>query len=533
MTKQNITTTGSGKGAQSTSTDYTAADKAAIAAATQAVTLQQNSKKVATLKKANEALKASLNQVESESFIASNHYRTPQDTVTYDTSIIAYIQTMIVANKWGADVEKNDEVYTIAYCTGAPFPGTAITVHDAGVLADVVTNSANKSGYLYDLNVAKKQIQDVNTKIAANQKIIDATPTSVSDLAQQAREVGVGGSGGSGGTGKGSKASLAVTNSQTTTPQPPPENPTPDYLWNLPPHAWSLPIDPQLVNFLGNEQVAIDKNGERLVDTATGDFNVSSSTNTKNNAYHTNRLGKIWFYNGYAGTSAALDYASGGQYAGGGGTGSTGVSKASTNKYGFQFMWNPETYNQTTSVNMSITPSNTDPTIALTGFAAANSQMSFTLRIDRTNDFACAKKLVPGNVTKSADLSKFAEYYVVGNRDSSYKKDVSEKLLDLLNYGTESDLEYLYRVINGDTWVGIGGRKTANIGYLMPALIRVDLGNQKFVGVVTSLSVDHLAFTGDMVPIRSDVSVGIDLRANIQPTTNLTAPATPTPPATK
>ena len=94
---------------------------------------------------------------------------------------------------------------------------------------------------------------------------------------------------------------------------------------------------------------------------------------------------------------------------------------------------------------------------------------------------------------------------------------MESKIKDLMQYGTEADLEYLYRTINGDGWTGIGGRKTSNMGYLMPALIRVDLGNQKFVGVVSSVGVNHLAFTRDMVPIRTDVNITIDLRANIQP----------------
>ena len=79
----------------------------------------------------------------------------------------------------------------------------------------------------------------------------------------------------------------------------------------------------------------------------------------------------------------------------------------------------------------------------------------------------------------------------------------------------------MYKTINGDGWTGIGGRDTSNIGYLMPALIRLDLGNQKFVGVVSSVSVNHLAFTRNMIPIRSDVNITVDLRANIQPTTNV------------
>lgn len=435
------------------------------------------------------------------------------------TAVIPYTQAVIVNNKWGTNEKYNYTIYEGAKLnTTVVIAGSTTYSSQPGLspdAADIVKIAAYLTSITAKLASDKAQVATITATIAANVKKIDAINSGK----------------GTGGGGGGTQKPKPGDNSQSSTPKPPPQNPTSDYLWNLPPHAWSLPIDPNLVNLLGNEEFKIDTadttSGQRLKDISSGDLATKS---LKNSDYHINRLGRIWFYNGYAGASAALDYTSGGQFAGGGGTGSTGVSKASVNKYGFQFMWNPETYNQSTSVNMQITPSNTDPTIALTGFAAANSQMSFTLRIDRTNDFACAKKLAPASVTNSADLSKLASYYTIGNRDASFTKNPSEKILDLLNYGTEADLEYLYRVINGDTWVGIGGRRTANIGYLMPALIRVDLGNQKFVGVVSALDVNHLAFTGDMVPIRSDVNVSIDLRANIQPTTNLTPKPTPAAP---
>jgi hypothetical protein len=278
---------------------------------------------------------------------------------------------------------------------------------------------------------------------------------------------------------------------------PPPLNPSGDYRFNLPPHQWSLPLDPDAVS---PETVA-----------------------ARSDDYHTTRRGRIWYYNGYVGPTSAPDYQNTGIY-----TPPAG-SKGTSNKYGFQFIWNPETFSQNTAVNMSITPSAADPTIALTGFAAANSTMSFTLRLDRTNDFACAKNFVfhdstftvPGSQTKvnQGNFKDVAKYYNFG---SKYVDGftVEDDIKNLLTYGTEADLEFLYRTINGTGWKGIGGRETSNIGYLMPSLIRLDLGNQKFVGVVSDIQVNHLAFTRDLVPIRTDVNITVDLRANIQPTTN-------------
>jgi len=277
----------------------------------------------------------------------------------------------------------------------------------------------------------------------------------------------------------------------------PPLNPSGDYKFNLPPHQWSLPLDP---NAVSPDTVA-----------------------ARSDDYHSTRRGKIWYYNGYVGPSSAPDYQSTGIYT------PPANAKGTVNKYGFQFIWNPETFSQNTAVNMSITPSASDPSIALTGFAAANSTMSFTLRLDRTNDFACAKTFVfkdgtftvpgGGRTVNAGNFQGVGKYYNFGNKYVD-GFTVEQDIKDLLTYGTEADLEFLYRTINGTGWKGIGGRETSNIGYLMPSLIRLDLGNQKFVGVVSGIQVNHLAFTRDLVPIRTDVNITVDLRANIQPTTN-------------
>jgi hypothetical protein len=297
-----------------------------------------------------------------------------------------------------------------------------------------------------------------------------------------------GGAGGAGGT----KTSIKppVFNA-------PPLNPSGDYKFNLPPHQWSLPLDPDAVS--------------------------PDTVASRSDDYHTTRRGKIWYYNGYVGPSSAPDYQSTGIYT------PPANAKGTVNNYGFQFIWNPETFSQHTAVNMSITPAASDPTIALTGFAAANSTMSFTLRLDRTNDFACAKNFVfkdgtftvPGGglTVNNGNFQEISKYYGYGNKFVD-GFTLEKNIKDLLTYGTEADLEFLYRTINGTGWKGIGGRETSNIGYLMPSLIRLDLGNQKFVGVVADIQVNHLAFTRDLVPIRTDVNITVDLRANIQPTTN-------------
>ena len=467
------------KSALSTDTKF----KSVVAADKQTALLAKNATTVANLKKTNIALKQSLDKPISKYDPLSLNQELKINKLA-DT----YLKTMIANGVWGPDQNQNTQYGGAAGTTGTNTPGTAL------IAGDRVKLEAYEATVAGIVSQATAKIKTITDKIAKNKAIIDKTPTTSNPIPG------------------GSKAN--------TTPQPQkakraPEFPTSDYLWNLPPHAWSLPVEP--------DSIASD-----TVPHKDGDF-------------HINRRGRIWYYNGYVGPVNQLDYEGTGVYKADPTTGEALPGTTSINKYGFQFVWNPETFSQNTQVNMSVTPSNTDPTVALTGFAAANSTMTFTIRLDRTNDFACAKSFKNNDLSttitlpntnsqkgynpvqelnQAANSSKFlTKYYTVGNPVTA-DTNLEDKIAELMTYGTEADIEYLYKTVNGSGWHGIGGRDTSNIGYLMPALIRLDLGNQKFVGVVSSVGVSHLAFTRDLVPIRTDVSITVDLRANIQPLTN-------------
>jgi hypothetical protein len=280
---------------------------------------------------------------------------------------------------------------------------------------------------------------------------------------------------------------------------------TPDktYKWNLPPHKWSLPVDPS---------------------------SISDTVKAPNKDLHTKRRGVIFVARKYNGNTTSTNAKTGKKE-------NTGIGNYNNN-YGFQFLWNPETFNQSTSVNWGITPNQNDKTALLTGLVSANSTVDFTLRLDRTNDFACAKannlteslnsSLVIGAFNESralqqSSLDDFASYYKEGkapNSDADFSINIDEKLKDLLTRGTEADLEFLYRTINGDGYTTSWGTSSSNISFLLPTIIRLDLGPQKLVGMVQSVNVVHLAFTREMIPIRTDVSLSIDLRTAVGLTTN-------------
>jgi hypothetical protein len=470
------------KSAVSLQTQYDAAK----AVAAKAIAAQKLSQNVATLNATNKSLQAQISQPQGRGYSIKEQLVQYNDAITYE-------QTMVVKNVWGTDTNQN---HLIMQRAGTSNDSGTLTIPDKNKIIDDITYLQGEALKLQTkINGLQKAI-DSNTKLINSEKKTLKTSTSTTTLSTKAGNKG--------------------TQTQTSTPAP--EFPTSDYLWNLPPHKWSLPVDPYTI--------------------------APDTTNKRTDSFHATRRGRIWYYNGYVGPTNIPDYANTGT--------PSGQNPVTVNKYGFQFVWNPETFSQNTSVNMNVTPSGSDPSVALTGFAAANSTMGFTLRLDRTNDFtsmrggdsvskAIAQKnkdnalanqtistvnsALGNNAYKLRPIvpvfdPSWLKYYTDGLPTTTSDTALEQKIVDLLTYGTEADLEYLYRTVNGSGWKGIGGRDTSNIGYLMPALIRIDLGQQKFVGVVSSVSVNHLAFTRDMVPIRTDVDITVDLRANIQPQTN-------------
>jgi len=279
------------------------------------------------------------------------------------------------------------------------------------------------------------------------------------------------------------------------------------YQWNLPPHKWSLPFTP----------------GSDLNNMPTGHRKAPSDDRY--------RRGRIW----WKATDTTMTTTDG--------NGKTVTIDNSDRKYGFQFLWNPETFSTAVSVQMDATPQIQDRFASTVGAFPATETITLTLRIDRTNDFAAANAYFkrPTNITQDTtnsgsnnfinnkDVDRFIKYYQnSGSFNSALikagkKTTVEQKLVDLFQRGTLADIEYLYKAINGpgpsggssskDYWKNGRGIITADIGWLMPTLLNVDIGPLSYVGYVTSMSVTHTAFTPDMIPIRSDVTVSLNLLA--------------------
>ena len=281
-----------------------------------------------------------------------------------------------------------------------------------------------------------------------------------------------------------------------------------EYQWNLPPHKWSMPF-------------------------RAGDDPKNMPAHSKNN--HSSdryRRGRIW----WKATDTSLTVTDA--------NGKNTTVDNSNRKYGFQFLWNPETFGTQVSVQMDATPQSQDRFLGTVGAFPATETISFTIRLDRTNDFACANAKFnrPSNIINDVngsglnnfigvkEVSEFIPYYqhfgsfsAANSSLGGVPATMEKKLVDLFQRGTLADIEYLYKAINGpgpgntasggDYWKNARGIITADIGFLMPTLLNIDIGPLSYMGYVTSLQVNHLAFTEGMIPTRSDVTISLNLLA--------------------
>lgn len=265
------------------------------------------------------------------------------------------------------------------------------------------------------------------------------------------------------------------------------------YQWNLPPHLWSKPVR------------AIDMHPDLY--TEPGTWGQAMGPGLVPEEY---RRGRIWWY---FNTNNTYKDAKGKEIF---------QTNGFDRRIGFQFMWNPETFSTSVQLNTEITPSPADIFASVAGAFPSGETLTVQVRLDRTNDFACMRHLLQKDFSLTLDNSsketkvyeELAKYYQTSFSSLESAEDISKKIRDLMDLGTVADLEYLYKAINGPYWKSITGRSTADIGYLSATLLRVDIGPLSYVGYVNNLTVNHIAFAQDMTPIRTDVSIAMNLMAS-------------------
>jgi hypothetical protein len=255
------------------------------------------------------------------------------------------------------------------------------------------------------------------------------------------------------------------------------------YSWNLPPHTWSLPLEPSTFDNMIADSQAWDKK--------------SNPVNRRGRIYWYSRVDANW-----------MD------------SKTKNVGKNSDPRYGFHFLWNPETFSTGVSVNMDITPTTNDKFVQAVGAFPSGEALTLSLQIDRTNDMYCLRSHDTSRASLVSSFDTFYPFYK-GNsfEDFTAKDPVSkglfeDKIKELQTLGTIADIEYLYKAINGPDWTNpASGRKTADIGFLSPTLLKIEIGPLSYIGYISNISVTHTAFTKGMIPIRSDVSMQFNLMA--------------------
>lgn len=169
--------------------------------------------------------------------------------------------------------------------------------------------------------------------------------------------------------------------------------------------------------------------------------------------------------------------------------------------WGFRFTYNPTTISYSTGADMSVDwmLSSKDPA----NYIGGNTTVNFKLYLNRIADMTELSPL----------YSNPTEY------GKNYPRVLSkESVAGILNRGTEYDLEFLYRVVNGSprpsndgllTYkVGDKPAVTADFGYITgtPVWIRFH-NNLRYKGSIGSVGVEHLIFTENMIPMFSVVDI--------------------------
>ena len=260
------------------------------------------------------------------------------------------------------------------------------------------------------------------------------------------------------------------------------------YSWNLPPHEWSRPIDPSAVDGIVGDSSKWDGHSDPI-----------------------NRRGRIYYYLGVDSTQIND-------------SGNNTGKNLEDRRYGFQFLWNPQNFSTSVSVNMDITPSAQDKFVKVVGAFPSSETLSVTIKLDRTNDMFCLRSHNNNDSEFTSSYDLFYRYYSGGSYEfsaastaakSKEDREVFEnKIKAMQELGTVADVEYLYKAINGGGWKSAAtGRDSSDIGFLAPTLLKIEIGPVSYIGYVAGISVQHLRFTKGMIPIETDVSLQFNLMA--------------------
>jgi hypothetical protein len=188
-----------------------------------------------------------------------------------------------------------------------------------------------------------------------------------------------------------------------------------------------------------------------------------------------------------------------------------GKKKIRGHLWGFQFMYNPTTISYTNSVSTSIDWSNSqDVATALAG----SQQFTFSLFLNRLADVSSLKSFQTTTLSKTNRESALDNplNYIATGTSGSYERDLTAMDANgIVTRGTEYDLEYFYRVINGDPAYGSSMlQPTADFGFMSGVPVWLKFNDHvRYKVTVQSISVNHVMFTEDMVPVVTEVQLSM------------------------
>jgi hypothetical protein len=173
---------------------------------------------------------------------------------------------------------------------------------------------------------------------------------------------------------------------------------------------------------------------------------------------------------------------------------------SSIRRSGFQFLYNPTTigmtYGGVPPVDITVATSGQED-YTLQAPSLYQSAINFEILINRMHDlkYIEEKGVLKGNL-KASDL-------YVGNIPDT------KTLSKIYNKGTMYDIEFLLKTMFAvDPFPSLLRGRTTDIGFLGPSPVQLHLGKKlRYVVMVDSITVDHVIFNNQMVPMFSTVRI--------------------------
>jgi hypothetical protein len=173
--------------------------------------------------------------------------------------------------------------------------------------------------------------------------------------------------------------------------------------------------------------------------------------------------------------------------------------------WGFRFIFNPTFYNYQMSQSNDVDwgRKNENNAVMVTG----GGTISLRLVLDRVADMNTVRRWVMGGRTATIGAPNYPVNLT------------PEQCEGLLRRGTEYDMEYMFRVFNGNPEkapllgnpVGNLEMATANLGFITSLPFIFKLNDQlRYKVILSNLTVQHDLFTKEMIPIRSLVDVTLE-----------------------